>query len=205
MTARLFSLCTAAALVAAPLGMAHAQSTETDMNGTPSRFALELYLAQYSVDNPAPGEGRTGVGGVGARMMFGNADATKVVSTFFNRARAGIFATYTAEKDFVSTWHIGGQADFPLFAAPVANGFLDPFVSLGAGIFRATIDNDAFGGNVPSGFDASSNDFALTPAIGTLIPITGAIKFRGDLRDVITFDNGTTNNFVAEGGISIGF
>jgi hypothetical protein len=42
-------------------------------------------------------------------------------------------------------------------------------------------------------------------AAGILIPITGEIKFRGDLRDAIVFGNKTTNNFIAEGGISIGF
>ena len=202
MKARWFTLCAAAALVA-PLGVAHAQDSYDPMS--PSRYTLELYLAQYSIDNPVPGEGREGVGGFGARLMFGRGDATKVVSSFFNRARAGVFATYTAKKNFVSTLHAGGQADFPLFAAPVVNGFLDPFVSLGAGVFRSSIDDEAFGPTVPAGFSASNSSFAVTPAVGTLIPITGSIKFRGDLRDVIVFESGTNHNFVAEGGISIGF
>jgi len=196
MKARLFSLCTAAALVAAPLGAAQAQY-DTNMNGAPSKYTLELYLAQYSFDAGA-GNDRTGIGGVGARMMFGRGDATKVVSTFFNRARAGVFATYTAEQKDITTWHIGGQADFPLFAAPIANGYLDPFVSLGAGLFRSSID--------VIGADNTTNNFALTPAVGTLFPLTGAIKFRGDIRDAIVFNDGdASNNWVFEGGISIGF
>ena len=196
MKARLFSICTAAAaLAAAPLGVAHAQY-DTNMNGAPSKYTFELYLAQYSFEGG--NDGRTGIGGIGGRVMFGRGDATKVVSTFFNRARAGVFAVYTAEQKDITTFHVGGQADFPLFAAPVANGFLDPFVSLGAGLFRQSVD--------VIGADNSSNNFALTPAVGTLIPLTGAIKFRGDIRDAIVFNDGNaSNNWLFEGGISIGF
>ena len=184
-----------AAVVAAtftPLAAAHAQATEASMS--PSRYALELYLAQYSFD---AGESRTGIGGFGARVMFGHSDATRTLSSFFSRARAGAFLTYTAEQKDITTLHVGGQADFPLFATPVANGFLDPFVSLGAGVFRTSVS--------AVGVDDSQTHFALTPAAGTLIPITGSIAIRGDLRSVIIFADNTTNNFVAEGGISIGF
>ena len=42
--------------------------------------------------------------------------------------------------------------------------------------------------------------------MGVQVPITGELKFRGDIRDAIVFGEGrTTNNFVFEGGISIGF
>ena len=193
MNARLFSLCTAAALVVAPFGVAQAQY-EANMAGAPSRYALELYLAQYSFDNAGDGD-RTGIGGVGARMMFGRGGATNTLSTFFQRARAGVFLTYTGEQKDISTIHVGGQADFPLFQSPVYR--LDPFVSLGLGLFRSSVD--------VLGDDNSETDFAFTPAVGTLIPITGSISFRGDLRDVIIFGEDRTNNFVAEGGISIGF
>ena len=189
MHARSFSLCAAALLLAAPLGAAHAQSESSD---SPSRFALEGYLAQYSFDT---GDDRTGVGGVGVRLMFGHSDATSLLATFFQRARGGVFLTYTGEQKDVQTLHFGAEADFPLFAGRPMR--LDPFVSLGAGIFRTSIDQ--------LDEDNSTSDFALTPAIGTLFPITGSIAFRGDIRDVIIFGDNTTNNWVAEGGISIGF
>lgn len=199
MKTRLFSLCTAAALVAAPLGVAHAQY-ETNANGSPSRYSLELYLAQYRLKTDVT-DGSMGAGGVGARLMFGRSDVTRALSSFFNRARAGVFVTYTGKQgsDDVSSWHAGGQADFPLLATPMS--YLDPFVSLGAGIFHTSRSNVGV-----TGTNVTSNDFALTPAIGTLIPITGSIGFRGDLRDAIVFGQGNTNNnFGAEGGISIGF
>lgn len=190
MHARLFSLCAAAALLVAPLSAARAQD---NMNSSPSRFALEGYLAQYSVD---AGDDRTGVGGVGVRLMFGRGDATKTLRTFFQRARPGIFLTYTGEQKDVQTLHLGVEGDFPLLATPTR--WLDPFLSLGLGAFRTSVD--VVGG------DNSSTDFALTPGIGTRIPITGSVAFRGDLRDVVVFGpNNTSNNYVAEGGISIGF
>lgn len=189
---RIAAALAAFALTATPLARARAQDV---YGSTPSRYAIELYLAQYWLD--VPGRDREGLGGVGARMMFGRGDVTKAASSLFNRARAGVFATYTSEQKDVSTWHVGGQLDVPLFAAPVASGVLDPFVSLGAGLFRSSVD--------VIGRTDSRNDFAFTPAVGTLVPVTGAIKFRGDLRDVIVFGDDRTNNFVAEAGISVGF
>ena len=197
-TRRIALAATAFALAAALPARAEAQD---DTMG-PSRVSIEGFLAQYQFDNP--GGDRIGVGGVGVRAMLGRGDVTGTLNNFFQRAKAGVFLVYTAEQDAVSTLNFGGQADFPLFAAPVASGYLDPFLSLGLGGFRTKIDVPS-GTGVPEGFSATSTDFALTPAIGTLIPLTGAIKFRGDIRDVIIFGDKTTNNFLIEGGISIGF
>jgi len=196
MHARLLSFCAAAALVAAPLSAAHAQS---EASVAPSRFALGLYLAQYWLDTDAS-NGSSGAGGVGARLMFGHSDATKVASSLFNRARAGVYGVYTGEQgdDDVSSWQLGGQLDFPLLATPMSR--LDPFASLRLGVISTSRNNPG-----TSGTRVSSNDFAFTPAIGTLIPITGAIAFRGDLLDAIVFGDKTTNNLGIEGGLSIGF
>lgn len=197
-TRRIALFASAFALLAAP---AHLEAQYDNTMG-PSRVSVEGFLAQYMFD--VPDGDRENVGGVGARLMFGRGDVTGTLNNFFNRAKAGVFLVYTAEQEAVSTFHFGGQADFPIFAAPVANGYLDPFLSLGLGGFRTKIDVPA-GSQVPAGFSATSTDFALTPAIGTLIPLTGAIKFRGDIRDVIIFGDERTNNFVFEGGISVGF
>ena len=185
-----------AALLSAPVLAANAQSTADPYN--PSRFTVEPYLSQAWTKNDVTDK-YNGTGGFGARVMFGHSTASNALSTIFNRARAGAFVTYAQGDADVKQYHYGVQGDFPLLAAPGAAGFpLDPFVSLGLGIIHTTIP---FG----PGTNLTSNDFALTPAIGTLIPITGEIKFRGDLRDAIVFGDNTTNNFIAEGGISIGF
>ncbi len=189
----------ALALAVAPVAVARAQDTADPYN--PSRFTVEPYLSQTWVESDLSDD-RDALGGFGVRVMFGRADASQIVSSLVQRARAGAFFTYNAEqKDDISSYHIGGELDFPLFSAPRDANTplrLDPFVSLGAGIFHVAR-------NIGGGVERSTNDFALTPAIGILLPITGEIKFRGDLRDAIVFGDKTYNNFGAEGGISIGF
>jgi len=181
---------------------AGAQDTPDQSMG-PSRVSIEPYLAHYFLDDPTGGD-REGLGGVGVRAMLGRGAVVGGMNTFFTRARAGVFITYTAEQNNFSTFHFGGQAEVPLFAAPVGGGYLDPFVSLGLGAFRTKIDVPA-GTGVPAGFSATNTDIALTPGIGTLVPLFGAIAFRGDIHDVIVFGDETSNNWEFEGGISIGF
>jgi hypothetical protein len=190
------AIAAAIALLSVP---ARAQDPYDRTMQGPSRVAVEGFLAQYWVDNPI-GD-RQGVGGVGVRAMFGRGAVTGAINTFFSRARAGVFVVYTAEQEEndISTFHFGGQAEAPLFAAPIVGGYLDPFVSLSAGAFRTSQDLVGPG-------DRATTNFALTPGVGTLIPLFGAIAIRGDIRDVIVFGEGdTANNFVVEGGISIGF
>jgi hypothetical protein len=190
------------AVTAAPFAAAQAQETADPYN--PSRFTVEPYLSQSWTKNDVTDE-YDGAGGFGVRVMFGHADASQIASSFFNRARTGAFVTYANNIGDLeaSQAHYGVQIDFPLLVAPAtATGPLafDPFVSLGAGIFHTSVDNP-----LDNGTNITSNDFALTPAIGIIVPITGEIKFRGDLRDAVLFGDNTTNNFLAEGGISIGF
>jgi hypothetical protein len=197
----LVALASAVALLAAPAQLRAQDPVDPTLQG-PSRVALEGFLAHYLFDGF--GGDRVGIGGVGIRAMVGRGAVPGALTTFFNRARAGIFVVYTADQDDnnVSTFHYGAQAEVPLFPAPVARGFLDPFVSLSAGLFRASADAPEGSGAE----DVSSTDFALSPGVGTMIPLFGAVAIRGDIRDVIVFgDPDTSNNFVFEGGISIGF
>jgi hypothetical protein len=193
----LVAVASAFALLAAP-GQLRAQDTVDPTLQGPSRVAIEPFLAQYFFD--VPGGDREAIGGVGVRAMVGRGDVTRSLGTFFSRARAGVFLVYTSGQTDadVSTFHVGTQAEASLFQRPVANGFLDPFISLALGAFRSSV-------SVEGAADASSTDFALTPGAGTLIPLFGAVAIRGDIRDVIVFSDNTSNNFVLEGGISIGF
>lgn len=188
------------AAAAAPFAAAQAQDAPDPYN--PARFTVEPYLSQSWTKNDVTDE-YDGAGGFGVRALFGHSDPAKALSTFFDRSLFGAYLTYAnniGDAD-ASQLHYGVEADFPLFAAPRTpnTGFrIDPFVSIGAGILHSSVD-------LGNGTNLTSNDFTLTPAIGTFLPITGEIKFRGDLRDAIAFGDNTTNNFIAEGGISIGF
>src|SRR5215207_10014093 len=85
---------------------AHAQDVEDQSMG-PSRVSIEPYLSHIFFDNPV-GDNE-GLGGVGVRAMLGRGAVVGGMNTFFTRARAGVFLTYTAEQtDFdVSTFHFG--------------------------------------------------------------------------------------------------
>ena len=162
----------------------------------PYRFTVEGYLANYSFDRGQGGD-RASVGGYGVRVMFNRSTVAAAARTFFDRASAGAFATFTAEQDGVSTQHIGGQVDVALLPTPIASGLLDPFVSVGAGVLRSSYDAP----NVPT-----STDFAFTPAAGTRIRLFSGIGFRGDLRFPIVFSDGDTRaHFLAEGGVYVSF
>ena len=184
-------------LLALPASQAAAQ--DQPMGIRPTRFTAEVYLAQYSLDNAAADGGRAGVGGFGGRLMFNRSTAANALRTFFTRASGGVFATYTNQDD-ASTLHYGVQGDVALFPAPVARGWLDPFISVGLGGFRTSVDNPSGSGSIVN------TDLALTPAAGTRIPLFSGMSFRGDLRAPIIFGDGNTSvNFVAEGGLSLSF
>lgn len=181
----------AATILAALLSASAAAAQDTPTGVQPYRFTVEGYLAQYWLDNGV--DDREAVGGFGARIMFHRSTAAAAARTFFSRATAGVYGTFTSQ-DNVSTQNIGAQVDAALFPSAIAAGRLDPFVSLGAGAFRTKVE----------GFDGETN-FVLTPAVGTRIPITGGVGFRGDIRAPIIFGDDTRLQWLAEGGVYISF
>jgi hypothetical protein len=189
-----------AALGAAMPTLARAQ-TSTD-GSQPYRFTVEGYLAQYWLDNGVAD--KQSLGGFGGRLMFNRSTPARAIRTLADRATVGVFATYTTGQGDpeVSTLHAGAEVDASLFDAPIANGFLDPFVSIGAGFYRVSADLPATAG---SGDRRVRTDFALTPAAGTRVPFFNGIGARGDLRLPIIFGNSTSVNFVAEGGLYVSF
>jgi hypothetical protein len=185
-----------AAAVAAGLlaiGAAPAGAQETPTGVQPYRFTVEGYLANYWLDRGEAAGSRASVGGYGARVMFNRSTASAVARTFFQRASAGVYGTFTTKQNGVSTQNIGGQVDASLFPTAIAAGRLDPFLSLGAGGYR-----------IAGGPDNKTN-FVLTPAVGTRIPFFSGIGFRGDLRAPIVFGTDAQVNFLAEGGVYVSF
>lgn len=180
-----------AGLLAVPL--AHSAAQESPVEVRPYRFTVEPYLANYWLDRGEAAGSRASVGGYGVRLMFNRSDVAKVARSFFDRASAGVYGTFTTKQNLVSTQNLGGEVDVALFNAPIARGFLDPFVSLGGGIYR-----------ISGGGDSKTN-FVLTPAAGTRIPLVSGVGFRGDLRAPIVFGSDTQLNFLAEGGVYFSF
>lgn len=168
------------------------------------RTTLEGYVADYSKSTDLEPD-RSNAAGAGLRLIFGRGGVQEELRSFFARAGAGAFFTYTPAQGSLHsrTYNVGLEADVPIFSRPPSAAF-DPFISLAAGIFGAsTRTKDVANG--PVGTTTSTADFAVTPGIGAYIPAVGPIRLRGDLRDVITFGNQTRNSFVAEGGLALSF
>ena len=183
----------AAGLLAIGAAPAPARAQETPTGVQPYRFTVEGYLANYWLDRGEAAGSRASVGGYGARVMFNRSTASAVARTFFQRASAGVYGTFTTKQNGVSTQNLGAQVDASLFPTAIAGGRLDPFLSLGAGGYR-----------IAGGPDNKTN-FVLTPAVGTRIPFFSGIGFRGDLRAPIVFGTDAQVNFLAEGGVYVSF
>jgi hypothetical protein len=178
-----------AATVAAP--SAGAQDTRAEVR--PYRFTVEPFLSQTWFDAGGR-DGREGLGGFGVRVMFNRSDAAETVRSLLGRSTVGAFANFTTgQKGLGSTQHIGAELDVSLFPEARARGTLDPFVSLGAGVLRA------------SGGGESESEFAVTPGVGTRISLLNGLGLRGDLRAPVVLGSDTRVNFTAEGGFFVSF
>lgn len=185
-----------AAAITAALPAATAAAQDTPVGVRPYRFTVEGLLSQSWVDGGlVPGNNKNTLGGYGVRVMFNRSTPAATLRSFAERASVGAFTTYTAGQGALNatTLHFGVQADVALLPTPAYRGTLDPFFSLGLGGFRAK------SGGV------STTKLALTPGIGTRIPLITGFGFRGDLRAPIVFGTKTTVNTVAEGGVYLSF
>ena len=226
---RFCALVAGTAMLVLP-SVASAQMTTMNAGTGAGMYTVEAYVAQYWLDKSGL-QDRPKAGGFGGRVTFG---APYMPSgQYFSRPSFGLFATYTAAQQIfgdrdardvgftppdVSTLHVGGELDWKLLPEP-AGGVVDPFIGVGAGLFR--IKTDAFNSGLLnfSSSSETSNKFALTPAIGANFTIQKgmSIGVRGDLRDVIIFSREqtdynsgnkkttTSHNYVAEGGLSFTF
>ena len=158
---------------------------------------VELYAAAYSSETALTGS-RTGRGGIGLRLMFGLGPTPIPAHSILQRTKVGAFIMYTASSDNnPKVWNVGAEGDLPIFRAPLAR-WLDPFVSVGLGWFRASVGQ----GN---GLTLVDSHFAATPGAGALFRITDRVHLRGDLRMPIVFGSATRLQYVAEGGLAVSF
>ena len=186
------SLAAVALTSAAAAGGAGAQDTPAGVQ--PYRFTVAGHLTQMQYDRGGDAS-RAALGGYGVRVMFNRSDPAKTLRSLFDRASVGAFANFsTSQNNVESTQHFGVQGDVALLNAPTARGLLDPFVSLGIGALRENLERG----------DADFN-VALTPAIGTRIPLFSGIGFRGDVRLPVVFGEDTRVHPSIEGGVYLSF
>lgn len=198
--ASLVACITALAAVAALPATVHAQ------NLGPFRqfLSVDPYYAYEKVDLGASRD-RIGVNAYGARLWINTAP-------FGATDHVGVSAFYTRsirqESRGVSVTHYGAQFDiFP--AHRPAGGFIDPFVSVGAGAFKLS----TFGPRSGAEPDPRTH-LSLVPGIGLRVPIPNRFELRGELRDAVVFggavgaspgDRRTTNNLEVQAGLGVTF
>lgn len=131
------------------------------------------YGAGYSLDVGEDTDHARIVGG-GGRLLINLAPFSGPGNNLLDDMVLGFFAAGGSGGDY-SVLHTGAELDLHFVHNPLG-GFLDPFLSVGAGRFRVRQD----GGG-------SEANFALSPGVGVRIPLRGLFELRADAQDVITF------------------
>ena len=192
----------AIAAVLAAVGAAPAFAQGSSAASSNETTSLEVFATHYWLDDAGSGS-RPEIGGGGARVLFNLGSAARSTSAWFTRSSLGAFAVYTPKQkdDDVTTLHYGGELDAQLLPHPLL-GFLDPFLSVGAGAFRTQAEVPLLLGGTEK---VTNTDFALAPGAGTYFHFTPNIAVRGDVRDVVIFGDKTTHNYEASAGLSLNF
>ena len=180
---------------------------------------FEGYYTHYRLDSR--GE-RTRADGFGGRLMWypghrGRAEPR--AAWLAPRVGLGAFAEYASEHEAGFTLlHAGVQGDVSLLPRPLFGRF-EPMLALGIGALR-TSGVDLFGerdvnagvvfsiAGMPSlrvrGTSDAITTLALAPSLGARIAAVRNVALRADVRDLVTFRNGTKHNRQFALGIALG-
>jgi hypothetical protein len=183
-------------------GAARAAAQPAPEGASGARFAVEGYLAHYSLDDRVA-VGKQSLGAFGLRLTFIHPEPAATSRPMVDRLTGGFFATFSPNqgRPSVNTLHVGVETIMPFLARP-AGGHLDPFASFGLGIFRTSSENQL---TTTGAGRINRSDLAFTPALGTRIALFDGIGARADLRAPLLFGPAITANFVAEGGLYVSF
>ena len=173
-------------------------------------LSLEPFYSRVEIETGS-GSGRTGLNGYGLLFWLNLAPFSGPTGNLVNHTGLGLFTSWSPGHgpQNISTFHFGAEFDIHPINYPIA-GSLDPFISLGLGLFRT---RSGFQGSATSP-RFSSTRFALTPGVGLRIPLANRFQLRGDARDAIVFGNGfgvpsggsrTTHTFEFRGGLGLTF
>lgn len=199
---RLVSQLTPAVMILFASTAAHAQAAspgELSLGG----LAIDGYYSYYRLETV--GNGRLGMGGAGARLMW-RADSESELPWLLRRTAAGLFADYApGDSRGFSVTHTGIQGDLRLLSAPLF-GRIEPVISVGAGVLQTSVSNSSEARSTLFPLaEQKTATFALSPAFGTRLNVWRQFGIRVDLRDVVTFRDRTLHNMQFAGGASFVF
>ena len=163
------------------------------------------YYTHYRLDTD--GDDRFAMNGVGARLMWRSKGDSLGLPP---RLGFGIFGEYApADNVGLSLLHMGLQGDLNLLSKPLGNR-LTPIASLGAGMLRSSVSGSTPLPSARLGIRSapvvrSATSFALTPAAGVKLDLWRNLGVRGDMRDLMTFRDGTQHNWQFTAGLSFPF
>jgi hypothetical protein len=163
---------------------------------------VEGYYSHYRFETPGD---RIGMDGIGARLMWNLTRAYDDGTFSPSRFAVGMFGEYAPDqdKDF-SVGHVGVQGDMKLFPTPLY-GRVSPVLSLGAGMLWTNREGPAISSPEFSLANESARMFSLSPSLGTRVALWRQLGLRGDVRDLITFRDGTQHHVQFAAGLSLPF
>jgi opacity protein-like surface antigen len=175
----------------------------TGGSASEGRIQASVHLSQAFNDDD------TAEGGVGGRLMIAAPQGAAL--GIFSRPAIGAYVNYANESVSISgvdadlnLLSVGGELDLRLFGGPVINNRVDPFISLGAGLLRAS--GSVSGGGIDE--DDSSNFFSFIPGLGAnfIIQQGMSISARGDLGyQIVTGDGSDLGGPIAQLGLAFAF
>ena len=191
-------LVAAASLLATP---AAAQSPVVPAVG-PKPALFEGYYAHYRF---ARSDGRVGMNGIGARLMWNPIVADYGATTLPSRFAIGLFGEWAPNQDKgFSIGHFGVQSDLSVAKSPLFGRVL-PVLSLSAGALRTDRSGAAISKTDFELGDRSLTMFALAPSLGTRVAVWRQLGLRADVRDVMTFRDRTLHHAQVAAGLTLPF
>jgi hypothetical protein len=169
---------------------------------SPRPALFEGYYTHFNFDRS---DGRVGMNGMGARLMWNPIRADYGATTLPARFAIGLFGEWAPNQDKgFSVAHFGVQSDLSVVQSPLFGRVL-PVVSMSAGALRTDRSGAAISEADFELGDRSLTMFALAPSLGTRVGIWRQLGLRGDARDVMTFRDRTRHHAQFSAGLSLPF
>jgi hypothetical protein len=193
-------------LGALPARPAAGQTAVPPLGWAAGRPAVEAAYTRLRLDGQG---GSPAADGVGARLMWNLAPDRTREAGLRARTDLGVYTAFTPRQapsagPSFSAFAAGVAADVRPFAAPLF-GRVDPFVTVGSGVLRASAAGTGPAAGAPSPLLADTRAaFTLTPGVGVRVPLTPGLALQGDLRNFMTFRDGTRHNVAFGAGLRLG-
>ena len=202
MVAAAGALATPAQAQPISLSIIHREPSVAVIAPEPGRI-IDGYYSHYRFDTPGS---RTGMSGIGARVMWNPARADYGATALPSRFAFGLFGEYAPnqENKSFSVGHVGVQGDVNVFQTPLFGRVL-PVASLGAGMLWTDRAGPAVSSPEFSLANRSIRSFALSPSIGTRVGLWRQLSLRADARDLVTFKDQALHHIQFAAGLSFAY